>query len=146
MSKSAKKQSRAELAALAASQAQEIAELREQLGKAQAQLREKQIVIERAGTMAEAAMSLNGVLKAADDAAAQYLENIRAFTEQQHRTCAQIERTTREQAEAMLRETEERCRAREREADAYWEKLSAKFEQFCEEHKELRDLLNEGRK
>ena len=74
------------------------------------------------------------------------LADIRAFTEEQHKVCAQIERTTREQAEAMLRETEERCRAREREADAYWEKLSAKFEQFCAEHKELRELLDEGRK
>ena len=145
MSHTAQKRSRSELEALAAAQAREIADLRAQLEAAQAQLREKEIVCERAGTMAEAAMTLNGVYKAADEAAAQYLENIRAFTEQQHKTCAQIERTTREQAEAMLRETEERCRAREREADAYWQKLSAKFEQFCAEHKELRELLDEGR-
>ena len=145
MGKSAQKQSRAELAALAAAQAQQIAALREQLEQAEAQLRERQIVCERAGTMADAAMTLNGVFKAADDAAAQYLENIRQFTEQQHKICAQIERTTREQAEAMLRETEERCQARERDADAYWQKLSAKFEQFCDEHRELRELLDEGR-
>lgn len=142
MGKTSEKQSRADLLQ---AQAREIAELREQLAAAQAQLREKQIVCERAGTMAEAAMTLNGVFKAADEAAAQYLENIRLFTEQQHKVCAQIERTTREQAEAMLRETEERCRAREREADAYWEKLSAKFEAFCAEHRELRELLDEGR-
>ncbi len=145
MDKTTQKQSRAQLSALAAAQAQEIAELRAQLETAQVQLHEKQIVCERAGTMAEAAMTLSGVYKAADEAAAQYLENIRQFTEQQHQICAQIERTTREQAEAMLRETEERCRAREREADAYWEKLSTKFEQFCSEHKELRELLDEGR-
>ena len=146
MSKTEQKKSRAELEALAAAQAQEIAELRGQLEAAQEQLREREIVCERAGTMAEAAMTLNGVFKAADEAAAQYLENIRVFTEQQHQACAQIERTTREQAEAMLHETEERCAAREREADAYWEKLSAKLEQFCEGRKELLDLLGEGRK
>lgn len=145
MGKTAQKQSRAELTALAAAQAQEIAELREQLGQAQEQLRERQLVCERAGTMAEAAMTLNDVYKAADDAAAQYLENIRAFTEQQRRLCDEIEQTTREQAEAMLRETEERCRAREKEADAYWANLSAKFDRFCAEHQELRDLLEEGR-
>ena len=105
MSKTAQKRSRAQLEALAVQQAQEIAELRGQLEKAQAQLHEREIVCERAGTMADAAMTLNGVFKAADDAAAQYLENIRAFTEEQHKVCAQIERTTREQAEAMLRET-----------------------------------------
>lgn len=141
-----RKQSRAELTALAASQAQEIAELRAQLEKAQEQLRERQIVCERAGTMADAAMTLSGVFKAADEAAAQYLENIRAFTEKQNGICEQIERTTREQAEAMLRETEERCRAREKEAAAYWEKLSDKFDRFCAEHQELRDLLEEGRR
>lgn len=145
MGKTAQKQSRAELTALAAAQAQEIAELREQLGQAQEQLRERQLVCERAGTMAEAAMTLNDVYKAADEAAAQYLENIRAFTEQQRRLCDEIEQTTREQAEAMLRETEERCRAREKEADAYWANLSAKFDRFCAEHQELRDLLEEGR-
>lgn len=145
MGRKAQKQILAESASLAAAQAQQIAELRGQLAEAERKLREKQIVCERAGTMAEAAMTLSGVYKAADEAAAQYLENIRAFTEQQREVCAQIERTTREKAEAMLRETEERCRAREREADAYWEKLSAKFEQFCAEHQELRNLLEEGR-
>lgn len=141
MGNTTQKQSRARLTALAATQAQEIAELREQLENAQAQLRERQIVCERAGTMADAAMTLSGVFKAADDAAAQYLENIRQFTEQQRRICEQIEQTTRDKAEAMLRETEERCRAREKEADAYWAKLSEKLEQFCAEHKEVRDLL-----
>ena len=90
-------------------------------------------------------MTLNGVFKAADDAAAQYLENIRAFTEQQHEVCVGIEQATREQAAAMLRETEERCRAREREADAHWEKLSEKFEAFCAEHRELRALLEQSK-
>lgn len=152
MSKKGQKQSRAELTVLASAQAQQIADLRAQLEEAQAQLaaaqeqlKDKRIACEQAGTMAEAALTLNGAFKAADEAAAQYLENIRAFTEQQRKVCAGIEQTTREQAEAMLRETEERCRAREKEADAYWANLSAKFEQFCAEHQELRDLLEEGR-
>lgn len=158
MSKNAQKVSYAEMEAKAASQTQEIADLqiqlrqaqeqllqtREELRQAQEQLRERRLVCERAGTMAEAAMTLNGVYKAADDAAAQYLENIRAFTEQQHKICGEIEQTTRAQAAAMLRETEDRCRAREQEADAHWDKLSAKFEAFCADHKELLDLLSQG--
>ncbi|MBQ7542925.1 MAG: hypothetical protein IJT44_11610 [Clostridia bacterium] len=138
-----KKYSRAQLAALAAQQAQEIERLHAQLAAAEEKLRDRRIVTARAGTMADAAMEMNGVLKAADEAAAQYLENIRLFTQQQHDNCAQIERQTREKAEAMLRETQERCRARELEADAYWEKLSEKLERFCTEHRELRDLLGE---
>lgn len=152
MGKTAQKQSRARLAALAAEQAQEIAGLRAQLDRtqaqlaaAQAQLDDRRIACEQAGTMAQAAMTLNGVFAAADEAAAQYLENLRLFTERQHRICAGIEQETRDKAEAMLRETQERCRAREREADAYWEKLSSKLEQFCAQHKELRELMESYR-
>ncbi|MBR5618981.1 MAG: DNA repair protein [Clostridia bacterium] len=88
MGKTAQKQSRARLAALAAEQAQEIAGLRAQLDRtqaqlaaAQAQLDDRRIACEQAGTMAQAAMTLNGVFAAADEAAAQYLENLRLFTE-----------------------------------------------------------------
>lgn len=144
MEQTQKKYSRAQLAAIAAQQAQEIDRLRAELAAAEEKLRDRRIVTERAGTMADAAMEMNGVLRAADEAAAQYLENIRLFTQAQHESCDRIERQTRERAEAMLRETEERCRAREREADAYWEKLSAKLEQFCADHQEIRELLEEG--
>ena len=139
------RRSRAQLEALAAQQAQEIERLQAELAAAQEKLRDRQIVLERAGTMADAAMQLNGVLRAADEAANQYLENIRAFTETQRRTCETIEQQTREKAEAMLRETEARCQAREREADAYWATLSEKLEQYCADHQELRGLLAQGR-
>lgn len=144
MSAKEKKMSRPQLEALAAQQAQEIERLRSELASAEEKLHDRQIVIERAGTMADAAMELNGVLRAADEAANQYLENIRAFTESQHKACEQIEQQTRAKAEAMLRETEERCQAREREADEYWTKLSEKLEQYCAEHREVRELLNAG--
>lgn len=145
MSTKDKKLGREELGELVTRQAQEIEKLRAQLAAAEEKLRDRQIVIERAGTMADAAMELNGVLRAADEAAAQYLENIRLFTEAQHKSCEMIERQTREKAEAMLRETEERCQARKREADAYWERLSAKLEQYCVDHREVRELLEQGR-
>ena len=144
MSEKKKKMSRPQLEALAAQQAKEIERLHAELSAAQEKLHDRQIVIERAGTMADAAMQLNGVLRAADEAANQYLENIRVFTESQHKICEQIEQQTRAKAQAMLRETEERCRAREREADEYWEKLYEKLEQYCAEHREIRELLNAG--
>ena len=140
-----KKRSRAELNAEISRQAQEIAQLKAALSAAEEKLRDRQMVMERAGTMADAAMELNGVLRAADEAAAQYLENIRIFTETQKKNCAEIERATREKAEAMLRETQERCAKREREADAYWKSLSEKLVQFYAEHEEIRDMLEEIR-
>ena len=130
---------------IVAQQAKEIENLRAQLAAAEETIRDRRIVTERAGTMADAAMQLNGVLRAADEAANQYLENIRQFTDAQRKNCEMIERQTREKAEAMLRETEERCQAREREADAYWEKLSDKLERYCADHQEIRELLDEGK-
>ena len=47
------------------------------LKKAQAALETQQIAIDESGTLAEAALRLNGVFEAADRAARQYLENIR---------------------------------------------------------------------
>ena len=55
--------------------------LREQLRQALEELSDKQIQIEFAGSIAEAALQLNGVFEAADRAAKQYLENVRRITE-----------------------------------------------------------------
>ena len=44
--------------------------------QAGAELENRELVSSRAGSMAEAAMQLNGVFEAADKAARQYLENV----------------------------------------------------------------------
>ena len=41
----------------------------------------------------------------------------------------------------MLLKTEERCRAREREADAYWDSISDKLQKFYDDHEGLYQLL-----
>ena len=43
----------------------------------------KEIRIQEAGSIAEAALQLNGIFEAAEQAAAQYLENMRNLTEEQ---------------------------------------------------------------
>lgn len=69
--------SRAELLELLLAQTEENRKLKNQLRAAQEALSDRRIAIDQAGTMAEAAMKLNGVFEAADQAARQYLENIR---------------------------------------------------------------------
>lgn len=72
-----KRLSRGELLELLIAQMEENEKLKKRLAKAKAELADRQILIEEAGTMAEAALKLNGVFEAADQAARQYLENVR---------------------------------------------------------------------
>lgn len=69
--------SRTELLEMLLAQMEKNEELERRLKKAQSALEDRKIEIEKAGTMAEAALRLNGVFEAADQAAKQYLENIR---------------------------------------------------------------------
>lgn len=72
-----KKLSRAELLELLLEAGQENERLREQLKKTKDLLADKTVMIENAGSIAEAALALNGVFEAAQKAADQYLENVR---------------------------------------------------------------------
>lgn len=69
--------SRMELLEMLIAQIEENEELKKQLAQAEQSLSDRRIVMEESGTMAEAALRLNGVFEAADRAARQYLENIR---------------------------------------------------------------------
>ena len=69
--KELKKLSRAELLEMLIAQSKEVAALKEQLEKAEEQLNDRKIIIENAGSIAEASLQLNGVFEAAQNAAAQ---------------------------------------------------------------------------
>lgn len=74
--KELKRLNRAELLEMLLAQMEENEKLNRQLQEARDALDNRQIAIEQSGTLAEAAMRLNGVFEAADQAARQYLENI----------------------------------------------------------------------
>ena len=75
--KELKRLSRAELLEMLLAQTEENERLRQKLKKTQDALADRRINIDESGTMAEAALKLNKVFEAADQAARQYLENIR---------------------------------------------------------------------
>lgn len=81
--KELKKLSRAELLELLLESNRENERLRKQLEKAKGLLANRAIEIENAGSIAEAALALNGVFEAAQKAADQYLENVRRLAEGQ---------------------------------------------------------------
>lgn len=80
--KELKKMTRKELLELLIEQARENSDLKEKLAQAEIELLEKKLIVDKCGTMSEAAMVMNGVFEAADAAAKQYLENLRRMSEQ----------------------------------------------------------------
>ncbi len=79
--KELKRLSRGELLEMLLIQIEENEGLRKSLADAEAALADRKIQIEEAGSLAEAALRLNQVFEAADQAASQYLENIRRMAE-----------------------------------------------------------------
>lgn len=78
-----KKLNRAELLELLLEQMDENRRLREELDQAQAALADRRIRLEHAGSIAQAALALNGVFEAADRAAQAYLDSVRHMAEQE---------------------------------------------------------------
>ena len=75
--KEVRKLSRLQLLEILVEQANEIEQLKAELKETKEQLADRRMVIEQSGSLAEAALRLNGVFEAAQRAGDQYLENIR---------------------------------------------------------------------
>lgn len=75
--KELRKLNRAELLEMLIEQIEENEKLRSQLDESYEKLSDRNIMIENSGSIAEAALRLNGVFEAAEKAAEQYLENIK---------------------------------------------------------------------
>lgn len=80
-----RKLSRADLLELLVQESKENERLRSELKKANQKLADRKIAIQSAGSIAEAALELNGVFRSAEKAAAQYVENIRRLAEEHAR-------------------------------------------------------------
>ncbi|MGE9975531.1 DNA repair protein [Coprococcus catus] len=79
--KELRKLSRAELLEMLIQQMERNEKLEAELRKAKAELKNRAITIEKAGSLAEAALQINEVFEAADRAAKQYLRNVQRMAE-----------------------------------------------------------------
>lgn len=109
--KTLRKLKRAELLELLIEQGKENERLQKRIEELERKLEEKEILIDRAGTIAEASFQLNGVLEATEAAARQYLDNLKRLNERQEQICAQKDR----EAEETRRILEEAQRKAQRE-------------------------------
>lgn len=142
--KDLRKLSRAELLELLISQTRRVEELEAQLADALGQLEKRQIAIDKAGTLAEASLMLNGVLEATEKAAAQYLENIERLSGQQQRVCDAMEAAARERAKTILEEAEAACLEREARCDAYEKALTQRLQKFYDQRPGLKELVQKA--
>lgn len=79
-------------------------ELSAELKKAQESLEQKRIAIVESGSIAEAALKLNGVFEAAQSAADQYLTQVRADADTSRAAAEEVLRNAKAEAERILRE------------------------------------------
>ena len=144
---------------LKAEHEKEITSLKAELEDARKALQKREIAINEAGSIAVAALQVNGVFEAAQAASQQYIENIRSLSDRQASICAKRDADSRAEADRRLRETAAKCEdmetaCREKcvamEADAkrrsedYWTEVSTRLQTFYENHQELKKLLNVG--
>ena len=118
--------SRSELLEMLIAQAAENDQLKNRLEQAEAQLRDRKIAINNAGSLAEAALSLNGVFQAAEAAAQQYLENIERISGQQDAICRDMKEQAKQEAAKIRQEAQAYSEKAHAEADAYWKQIVAK--------------------
>ena len=102
-----KRLSRTDLLELLLAQSRQIDALQAELDQVKQQLEDKNIAIRKAGSIAEAALQLNGVFEAAQKACEQYTLNIENMSKRQKQICARMERKTKEKCARMLREAKQ---------------------------------------
>ena len=85
-------------------QSRENDRLRAQVDELQRLLSDRQLKINQAGSIAEASLQLNQVFEAAQQAAEQYLENIRSLSGRQEQVCQQIKEIPHRKVGAILPE------------------------------------------
>lgn len=150
--KELKKLKRVQLLELLLEQTRRAEQLEQALAEAKQQLQSRQVQVSEAGNLAEAALRLNDVFSSAQNAADQYLQNVRSrdvVLDEARQEAARIIKEAQQQAERTTRETEAACTAMrekaQKDTQRYWDALTRKLSGYMEQHPELkRQLLRES--
>lgn len=154
--KELRKLNRVELLEMLLAQSKEIERLQGELKLANEKLDSREILIDNAGSIAEAALQVNDVFGVAQAAADQYLENIQSLSGRQKEVCERIERESRARTTAIINETKRRCeemkaqtkiecdrmrRKAEEESKAYCSEVRSQLSAFLKQRAKLQELL-----
>ena len=127
--------SRTDLLELLLAQRRENEQLRCILDETQAQLADRTIKIDRAGSIAEASLQLSGIFTAAQDSCQYYMDNIRMLSERQSQVCQDMERETKEKCDRMVAEAEQK-------AQQCWENCSARIKALVDSIEGLQQVMD----
>jgi len=133
--KELKKLSRTDLLEMLIEQSKEIERLQKIIKKNEEELQNKKLMLNEAGSIAEASLKVNQVFENAQKAADQYLANVCELKERQSEICAQMEKETQKKCNDMLAKAE-------RASKAYWNEVSNKLDEFMAQHEGLKELLS----
>ena len=101
----------------------------------QAQLADRTIKIDQAGSIAEASLQLSGIFTAAQDSCQYYMDNIRMLSERQSQVCQDMERETKEKCDRMVAEAEQK-------AQQCWENCSARIKALVDSIEGLQQMMD----
>ena len=97
--------------------------LRRELATLRSEAEDKRLLLDKVGSIAEASLLVNGVFSAAQDAADQYILNVKRVCEERTERIRQPE--LREAAELLCRKM---LRQAKEESDRYWEAIGKQKE------------------
>lgn len=133
--KELRKLRRSELLELMVMLSKENEKLHEQIEFMNMQLDNRIIQLHDVGSIAEASIKISSVFEIAQDAADQYLENIRRLNDE-----AQII------SDGLIEKARKKCVEMEAEVqqdvDRKWSSLKERLDRYCEAHKELKEQLH----
>lgn len=125
----------------------------QEIARLQAQLQDRSLRLSEAGSIAQAALQVNGVMEAAQAAADQYVQAAEAARDQAQAELADARSQAeslvgeaRAQADAILADAQAQAQTvkgqAEQEARNHWDLFREKAEQLIRDHHELSALLN----
>jgi len=131
------KLSRKELLELMLSQSKEIDRLKEEIASLKEASRSREMLIKRAGTMAEASLLLSGVFEAADLAAKDYLENLKQMEGDVELRRQAILEDARVEANRIIQKAVEEGAIIRRDTESYIAERTKEYEEYCVRIKEM---------
>lgn len=129
-----KKLSRAELLELLVKLSEENEALTAERDALRKELDDRTLHLRSAGSIAEAALRVNGIFEDAQRAAEQYLESVKQMSD-----------TAQAEADALMARTQEKCdemvAQAQKTADAQWAGLQIRLDAYCQAHEGLAEWL-----
>ncbi|MDR2355908.1 MAG: hypothetical protein LBE16_06900 [Clostridiales Family XIII bacterium] len=108
-------------------------------------LAQRVLIMEDAGSIAEASLRIGGVMQAAQESANIYLESLRVMESESRLRMEKKEEELSRRAEEILRDAEQRAAAREtlerQTVEELWRDFRNRVDRFVKAHTELDDMI-----